>query len=58
MIREFTGGDMNLLPSLVEFAERVNSLDEERSKNFISANHFLQAALDVYFVKLGHDPFE
>jgi len=49
---------MNLLPSLVEFAERVNSLDEERSKNFISANHFLQAALDVYFVKLGHDPFE
>lgn len=56
LIMEFTNGDMSMLPKLVE----VGSIDtatnawEERQK---IVNDYLEPALQVYFSRLGTNPF-
>lgn len=56
LIMEFTGGDMGMLPKLVE----IGSIDcaqnawEERQK---LVNSYMEPALQIYFARLGANPF-
>ena len=56
LVVEFTNGDMSLLPKLRELgnAEPASGAWEERQQ---MVNRFLEPALEIYFAKLGTDPF-
>lgn len=56
MVTEFTGGDMSMLPSLIEVGT-FDGAPEWKEKQAL-ANAFIEPALDVYFTKLGYDPLE
>ena len=57
LIMEFTNGDMSMLPKLMEIGniDTVANAWEERQK---IVNDYLEPALQVYFSKLGVNPFE
>ena len=57
LITEFTNGDMSMLPKLMEFGniDTATNAWEERQK---IVNDYLEPALQVYFSKLGENPFE
>ncbi len=57
LIMEFTNGDMSMLPKLMEIGniDTATNAWEERQKN---VNDYLEPALQVYFSKLGKNPFE
>ena len=57
MILEFTGGDMSMLPKLME-AENFNGPDNERNQKQAIANAFIEPALGAYFTALGYNPME
>ena len=57
MVMEFTGGDMSMLPKLMEFGNLKDS-NEERARKQALVNEYLQPALELYFRKSGTDPFE
>ena len=71
LVEEFTGGDMSMLPKLMEFGNLSeadaagkgavpNSPGETESswiKRQNSINEYLQPALGLYFQKKGTDPF-
>ena len=54
---EFTNGDMSMLPKLMEIGNIDTAANawEERQK---IVNDYLEPALQVYFSKLGVNPFE
>lgn len=56
MIMEFTGGDISMLSKLIEFGQSKN-LDQNWMEKQTLANAFIEPALEVYFSKLGTDPF-
>lgn len=56
MVMEFTEGDKSMLSKLIEI-ESVNGPDNESQIKAI-ANAFIESALEVYFTKLGINPFE
>jgi DNA-binding transcriptional MerR regulator len=58
MIMEFTGGDMSLLPEIINSAESMGSLDDEWKQRQETALGFLEPALGAYFAKTGQNPFE
>ncbi len=57
LIMEFTNGDMSMLPKLMEFGniDTVTNAWEEKQK---IVNDYLEPALQVYFSRLGENPFE
>ncbi len=57
LITEFTNGDMSLLPKLMEVGniDTATNAWEERQK---IVNDYLEPALQVYFSRLGENPFE
>lgn len=57
LIMEFTNGDMGMLPKLMEFGniDTATNAWEERQK---IVNDYLEPALQVYFSRLGTNPFE
>ena len=57
LIMEFTNGDMRMLPKLMEIGNIDTAANawEERQK---IVNDYLEPALQVYFSKLGVNPFE
>ncbi len=57
LIMEFTNGDMNMLPKLMEVGniDTATNAWEERQK---IVNDYLEPALQVYFSKLGVNPFK
>ena len=57
LIMEFTNGDMSMLPKLVEVGniDTATNAWEERQK---IVNAYLEPALQVYFSRLGTNPFE
>ena len=55
-ITEFTKGDMSQLPQLTEMGKMVK--DEVFQKRQALAKQFIAPALDAYFKKLNHNPFE
>ena len=56
LIMEFTNGDMSMLPKLMEIGniDTATNAWEERQK---IVNDYLEPALQVYFSKLGVNPF-
>lgn len=57
MILEFTGGDMSMLPKLIEMGN-FDGLDNEWKQKQTIVNAYIEPALDAYFTKLGIHPFE
>lgn len=56
LIMEFTGGDMSILPKLLEIGSIQNATSEwEEKQKKVTA--YLEVALDIYFKKLNVDPF-
>lgn len=57
LIMEFTNGDMSMLPKLMENSNTDTAANawEERQK---TVNDYLESALQVYFSRLGTNPFE
>ena len=57
LITEFTNGDMSMLPKLMEVGniDTATNAWEERQK---IVNDYVEPALQVYFSRLGTDPFE
>ncbi len=57
LIMEFTNGDMGMLPKLTEIGniDTASNAWEERQK---IVNGYLEPALQVYFSRLGENPFE
>ena len=57
LIMEFTNGDMSMLPKLMEVGniDTATNAWEERHK---IVNAYLEPALQVYFSRLGTNPFE
>ena len=57
LIMEFTNGDMSMLPKLVEVGniDTATNAWEERQK---IVNTYLEPALQVYFSRIGTNPFE
>ena len=56
MITDFTGGDMRMLPKLIELGKFQNTNPQWKEKQDI-ANRYVAQALDVYFSRLGINPF-
>lgn len=57
LIIEFTGGDMSMLPKLMEVGDFDNATTKwEEKQKMVSA--YIESALEVYFSRLGVDPFE
>ena len=57
LIMEFTNGDMSMLPKLMEIGDIDTAANtwEERQKII---NAYLEPALQVYFSRLGTNPFD
>ena len=57
LIMEFTNGDMSMLPKLMEVGniDTATSAWEEKQK---IVNDYLAPALQVYFSRLGTNPFD
>lgn len=57
LIMEFTNGDMSMLTKLVEYGniDTATNAWEERQK---IVNDYLEPALQIYFSRLGENPFE
>ena len=57
MIQKFTGGDMSLLPKLMEIGSMENATANDRQKQQL-ANDFIGATLGAYFKAQGINPLE
>ena len=52
---EFTGGDVSMIPKLVEIGNIDHAANEWEEKQKI-VNDYLESALQVYFSRLGDNP--
>lgn len=57
MITEFTGGDMSLLPSLMEVGNHEIA-DEGTAEHQAEITKYIGEALEAYFNSIGYNPFE
>lgn len=57
MLMEFTGGDISILPVLMEM-KNINGPDNEWAQKQAIANAFIEPALGAYFTTLGYNPLE
>ena len=57
LIMEFTNGDMTMLPKLIEVGNIDTATNAWEEKQKI-VNDYLEPALQVYFSRLGTNPFE
>jgi len=58
MILTFTGGDMSLLPKMMEIRQNLDAWDCAWSETFKQAENYIGLTLDTYFTNLGYNPFE
>lgn len=58
LIMEFTQGDMSLLPQLMKFDHLSDAQNQDWIQKQNEVNDYLKPALDLYFQKLGYDPFK
>ena len=56
LIMEFTGGDMSMLPKLMEMGDQKN-VENERDEKQQVVNEYMEPALGIYFSRLGQNPF-
>ena len=57
LIMDFTGGDMSMLPKLIEIGQFQGAQQGWKEKQSL-ANGYVEQALDFYFSQLGVDPFQ
>lgn len=57
MVTEFTGGDMSMLPKLIELGQFECTEQKWKEKQNL-ANNYVEQALGFYFSRLGVDPFQ
>lgn len=57
LVIEFTNGDMSMLLKLMEFG-KLENMDNEWVRKQTVVNTYLEPALEIYFSKLGINPFE
>ena len=57
MITKFTGGDMSILSKLVELGQ-FEGFDPRWKEKQDLANAYVMQALELYFARLGVDPFQ
>lgn len=57
LVTDFTGGDMQMLPRLMQ-AESWRAPDEKARRKQEAALLFIEASLDAYFTALGYDPLK
>ncbi len=57
MIKDFTGGDMSMLPKLMELGQFGGTDPKWKEKQDL-ANNYVEQALGFYFSQLGIDPFQ
>lgn len=57
LIMEFTQGDMSLLPRLMKFDHLTDAQNQEWIQKQNEVNDYLKPALEIYFQKLGYNPF-
>lgn len=57
MVMEFTGGDMGMLPKLMEIG-RFEGQDNEWTQRQATANAFIEPALSAYFETMGVNPLQ
>lgn len=57
MITEFTGGDMSMLSKLMELGQFEGTDPKWQEKQSL-ANVYVGQVLEVYFSRMGVDPFE
>lgn len=53
LVMDFTGGDMSMLPKLMEFNETKQGWSEEMKKKQLIADEFIGKALEIYFQTSG-----
>jgi DNA-binding transcriptional MerR regulator len=58
MVLDFTGGDMSLLPKLMQFAGNLDNWDEKWKAKMTQAEDFIGKALEVYFMREGYNPLD
>jgi MerR family transcriptional regulator, thiopeptide resistance regulator len=51
MINKFTGGDMSLIPKLMEFNENKDSWNDEMATKQKFVDDFIGQAIEAYFKK-------
>ena len=57
MLTAFTGGDMGMLPKLMELGQ-FQGADPQWQERQTLANQYVEQALGAYFSRLGVDPFQ
>lgn len=57
LVMEFTGGDMSMLPKLMEIGTVVSETNEKAEEQKM-ASDYIEAALEIYFSNIGVNPFE
>ncbi len=57
-IIEFTGGDMSLLPGLIEFAGKKDIGNEKFMENWKDMEPYVSKSLEIYFNRNRINPFE
>ena len=57
MITEFTGGDLSMISKLVEIG-KFEGTDPKWQEKQAMANEYVGQVLDVYFSRLGVNPFQ
>jgi DNA-binding transcriptional MerR regulator len=58
MVLDFTGGDMSLLPQLIQFAGNMDNWEEKWKAKMAEAEDFIGKALEVYFMREGYNPLD
>lgn len=49
MVMDFTGGDLSMIPKLMEFNQTKEGWSEEMKKKQLIADEFIEKALEIYF---------
>ncbi len=57
MVVEFTGGDLNILPKLIETIA-LDAPHSEWKENQKIANAFIESSIEAYFATLNYDPLK
>ena len=59
LVIDVTGGDMSLLPQMMQFAKEKDSWASERLRDkWTAAEPYLAKMMEAYFIKIGVNPFE
>ncbi len=58
IVIKFTGGNMAMLPQLMEFAQNRDNWDNVWKEKYTLVEPFLMQALEEFFKNMGQNPFE